>query len=81
MSIPVTRGPAADSARDLDSVPGTQRYDGFAAWMFAFHRLVEDNARSVDGLDIDIERNAALGAVLASVRTALARSAEDRAHG
>ena len=33
-------------------------------WVFAFFRLVEENASSQDGLQVDVEQNARIGAVV-----------------
>jgi hypothetical protein len=38
--------------------------DFVADWVFAFFRLVEDNASSQDGLQVDVEQNARIGAVI-----------------
>lgn len=59
--------PAANHAQEIALEPSNQQYDALSEWMYAFHRLVEDNAKSVDGLDINIEQNSRLGAILGLV--------------
>lgn len=64
--VPVFSRPVpANAAGQIDLAPSTHRYDALSHWTYAFHRLVEDNATSVDGIGVDVERNAALGAILA----------------
>ncbi|MGU3496675.1 virulence factor SrfC family protein [Xanthobacteraceae bacterium A53D] len=63
-----TRPPAANSAEELALERSHPDYDALLFWMFGFHALVEENATSVDGLDIDIARNAALRAILDRVQ-------------
>lgn len=58
---------AANSAREIGPSPGNQQYEALAQWMYAFYRLVEDNAKSVDGLDIDIEQNSRIGAIIKAI--------------
>ena len=48
--------------------PFTDRY--VTDWAFAFVRLVEDNARSKEGLKINFAQNTRLGNILASLRAA-----------
>ena len=62
-----TRPVAANAAAEIPLSPSNHRYDALADWMYAFYRFVEDNARSVDGMTIDFEQNARLGAILAMV--------------
>lgn len=57
----------ANYAQEITLVPSHQQYDALAQWMYAFHRLVEENAKSVDGMDLNIEQNSKLGAILAAV--------------
>ncbi len=71
-----TRPAAANCARELALPPGHQEYDALSFWMYGFHAVVEDNAKSQDGLDIDITRNAALGSILDHVRRLGAPSAQ-----
>jgi len=57
----------ANHAQEISLAPSHQQYDALAQWMYAFHTLVEDNAKSVDGMDLNIEQNSKLGAILASI--------------
>ncbi|WP_371344799.1 virulence factor SrfC family protein [Ancylobacter sp. IITR112] len=74
--IVFTRPPGANSARQIDLEPSHHQFDALSHWMYGFHRLVEDNARSVDGLTLDVERNAALGAILKSIQVLRAQGSE-----
>jgi hypothetical protein len=58
---------AANSASDLPLEPSHQQYEAISHWIYGFFRLVEDNAKSVDGLDIDFEQNARLGDILKNI--------------
>jgi hypothetical protein len=72
-SVVGTMGPvfaghvAANSAGDLPLEPSHQQYEAVSHWIYGFFRLVEENARSVDGLDIDFEQNARMGGILANI--------------
>lgn len=57
------RGIAHD-ARAIGPEPVPFGEDFVADWVFAFFRLVEDNASSQDGLQVDVEQNARIGAVV-----------------
>ncbi|HEX5080045.1 MAG TPA: virulence factor SrfC family protein, partial [Geminicoccaceae bacterium] len=64
-SRPVFRPrPVAHDARAIGPDPVAFGEDFVADWVFAFFRLVEDNAASQDGLQIDVEQNARIGAVV-----------------
>ncbi len=63
-----TRPPPANCARELALTKGSQGVATLSFWMYGFHALVEENAKSLDGLQIDIDRNAALGAILERAR-------------
>ena len=64
-SRPVFRPrPVTHDARAIGAEPVPFGEDFVADWVFAFFRLVEDNAASEDGLQIDIEQNARIGAVV-----------------
>jgi hypothetical protein len=58
---------AANGAREISLEPSNQQYDALSEWMYAFHQMVEDNAKSIDGLDINIEQNLKLGSILSQV--------------
>lgn len=58
---------AANSARDISLEPVHQQYEALSHWMYSFYRVVEDNAKSVDGLDIDLEQNSRLGEILTRI--------------
>ena len=63
-----TRADAANSASEIDLSPSTHKYDALADWMYAFHTLVEDNAKSIDGQSINIDQNEKLGGILNALR-------------
>ena len=64
-SRPVFRPrPIAHDARAIGPDPVAFGEDFVADWVFAFFRLVEDNASSQDGLKIDVDQNALIGAVV-----------------
>jgi hypothetical protein len=64
-SRPVFRPrPIAHDARAIGAEPVPFGEDFVADWVFAFFRLVEENASSQDGLKVDIEQNARIGAVV-----------------
>jgi hypothetical protein len=54
----------AHDARAIGAEPVPFGEDFIADWVFAFFRLVEDNASSQDGLQVDVEQNARIGAVV-----------------
>ena len=54
----------AHDARAIGPEPVPFGEDFVADWVFAFFRLVEDNASSQDGLQVDVEQNARIGAVV-----------------
>lgn len=51
-------------ARAIGAEPVPFGEDFTADWVFAFFRLVEDNASSQDGLQVDVDQNARIGAVI-----------------
>jgi hypothetical protein len=55
---------AAHDARAIGPEPVPFGEDFVADWVFAFFRLVEENASSQDGLRVDVEQNARIGAVV-----------------
>lgn len=64
-SAPIfTRPPAANSAREIALDRSLHGYDALSHWMHGFHTMVEENAKSIDGLTFDVEQNARLGAIL-----------------
>jgi hypothetical protein len=56
--------PIAHDARAIGAAPVPFGEDFIADWVFAFFRLVEENASSQDGLQVDVEQNARIGAVV-----------------
>jgi hypothetical protein len=59
--------PVAHDARAIGAEPVPFGEDFVADWVFAFFRLVEENASSQDGLQVDVEQNARIGAVVESL--------------
>ena len=62
---------AANCASEIDLGPATHSYSALSDWMYAFHALVESNAKSVDGQSFDVEQNARIGQVLENVETVM----------
>lgn len=62
---------AANSARQIDPAHFDHHFEMMADWMYALHATVENNAKSVDGLDLDLEQNALIGAILTALRQTL----------
>lgn len=61
----------ADSALQLAVAPSSHHDDLLYDWMYALHDTIESNAKSVDGLSLNIEQNAAIGRILDGLRSAL----------
>ncbi|MHC5307926.1 virulence factor SrfC family protein [Bartonella sp. LJL80] len=57
-------GPSAYDAEGIGAEPKAYNIDVLEDWSLAYMRLSADNAKCEEGLTIDIEQNAALGAIL-----------------
>ena len=60
--------PVRYAFRTLPDRPELTAEDRLLDWTFALHRTFEDNARHVDGVEVDMEQNLRLGEILAGLR-------------
>ena len=56
--------PLRDAFRSLPDRPHLGAEDRLVDWSFALHRTFEDNARNVEGGEVDLEQNLRLGEIL-----------------
>lgn len=59
--------PLVHSAPSLPSQPTPYDQMQYVDWLAAFMRLVEDNASTVDGREIDVQQNARIGALIGAL--------------
>ena len=56
------------NAASMPLEPSHHRYNMLSEWMYSVHRTIEENAMSLDGLQINVEQNDALGRIVMGLR-------------
>ncbi|AXS40689.1 virulence factor SrfC family protein [Breoghania sp. L-A4] len=62
---------AANSAAQMSLNAVRFDYEALADWMYALHATVEANAKSTDGLNVNVEQNIKVGAILETLNKTL----------
>lgn len=71
---------SADAAAQMSMDPVRFEYEALADWMYALHETFQANAKSTDGLNVNVEQNLKIGAILETLDKALPTVAM-REHG